>query len=590
MTIATAAKQIVIDRMDVVAAGGQESISLVQTAEMRVAPDRELMAMHGAIYMPMLQTAETVAQRYGISREAQDEYALQSQQRTAAAQAAGKFADEIVPVTVTMKVQDKTTGEISDKEVTIAKDEGNRADTTLEGLNGLKPVMGEGTTITAGNASQLSDGSSASILMEASLAEKRGLTPLGRYIGMAVAGTEPDEMGIGPVFAIPKLLTRFGLKVEDIGIWELNEAFAVQVIYCRDKLGHPQRPAERQRRLDLDRPPLWHDRGALHRPCAAGRQTHGRQIRRSDDVRGRRHGRGGAVRDLLSGASDMDERWPELDYAADRPVIEALHAYLQLIGKLPTRGLPWLNHGWHTALRVVPRGFRTYPVPLAAGEGELLLDCLDGCIRLETSFGLVRSVNLRRRHVAEVYAELTAALGEVGCPIEIAGAPNEVDPAVPFHDDRRDRHWDDDVVHRIHRAFALVNRVFEEFRSGFVGKASPSHLFWGSFDLAVTRFSGREAPLHPGGVPISPTGSRARPTATKWRARASGWAAMASRRRHSTPTAILLRLISQSAPSPLARRSGPPRSASSSCPMRPCATHRIRPRLWDRSCKALMRR
>ena len=239
MSIATAAKQIVVDRMEVVAAGGQESISLVQTAEMRVAPDKALMAMHGAIYMPMLQTAETVAQRYGISREAQDEYALQSQQRVAAAQAAGRFDNEIVPVTVTMKVQDKESGEVSDREVTIAKDEGNRPETTLEGLSSLKPVMGDPTTITAGNASQLSDGSSASILMEAKLAEKRGLQPLGRYVGMAVAGTEPDEMGIGPVFAIPKLLERFGLKVDDIGIWELNEAFAVQVLYCRDKLGIP---------------------------------------------------------------------------------------------------------------------------------------------------------------------------------------------------------------------------------------------------------------------------------------------------------------------------------------------------------------
>ena len=239
MSIATAAKQIVIDRMDVIAAGGQESISLVQTKEMRVQPDPALMAMHGSIYMPMLQTAETVAQRYGISREAQDEYALQSQQRTAAAQAAGKFDNEIVPVTVTMKVQDKASGEISDKEITIAKDEGNRPETTLEGLTSLKPVMGDPTTITAGNASQLSDGASASVLMEASMAEKRGLQPLGRYVGMAVAGTEPDEMGIGPVFAIPKLLQRFGLKVEDIGIWELNEAFAVQVLYCRDKLGIP---------------------------------------------------------------------------------------------------------------------------------------------------------------------------------------------------------------------------------------------------------------------------------------------------------------------------------------------------------------
>ena len=239
MSIATAAKQIITDNMDIVVGGGQESISLVQTKDMRVAPDRALVAMHNAIYMPMLQTAETVAQRYKVSREAQDEYALQSQQRTAAAQAEGRFDKEIVPVTVTMKVQNKETGEISDKEVTIGKDEGNRPETTLEGLQSLQPVMGPGTSITAGNASQLSDGSSASVLMEAKLAEKRGLTPLGRYVGMAVAGTEPDEMGIGPVFAIPKLLQRFGLKMDDIGIWELNEAFAVQVLYCRDTLGIP---------------------------------------------------------------------------------------------------------------------------------------------------------------------------------------------------------------------------------------------------------------------------------------------------------------------------------------------------------------
>ncbi len=239
MSIATAAKQIITDRMDCIVAGGLESVSLVQTKEMRVAPDMALVAMHKAIYMPMLQTAETVAQRYGISREQQDEYGLRSQQRTAAAQDAGKFDDEIVSVSTVMKVQNKETGEISDKEVTIAKDEGNRPETTLEGLNSLKPVMGEGTTITAGNASQLSDGSSASVLMEASVAEKKGLTPLGRYVGMAVAGTEPDEMGIGPVFAIPKLLERFDLKVDDIGLWELNEAFAVQVLYCRDKLGIP---------------------------------------------------------------------------------------------------------------------------------------------------------------------------------------------------------------------------------------------------------------------------------------------------------------------------------------------------------------
>jgi len=239
MSIATAAKQIIVDNVDVMAAGGQESISLVQTKEMRVAPDRELVEMHNSIYMPMLQTAEVVAKRYNISRDAMDEYALQSQQRTAAAQAAGYFDAEIVPVTTTMNVVNKETGEVSQKEVTIAKDEGNRADTQLAGLQALQPVLGPDMTITAGNASQLSDGSSASILMEAKVAEQKGLNPLGRYVGMAVAGTEPDEMGIGPVFAIPKLLKRFGLKMDDIGIWELNEAFAVQVLYCRDKLGIP---------------------------------------------------------------------------------------------------------------------------------------------------------------------------------------------------------------------------------------------------------------------------------------------------------------------------------------------------------------
>ena len=239
MAIATAAKQIVIDNMDVAIGGGVESISLVQTPQMRVAPDPELLAMHNDIYMPMLQTAEIVGKRYGISRDAMDEYGYQSQMRTAAAQAAGKFDDEIVPVTATMAVVNKETKEVTYKEVTLSKDEGNRADTTLEGLKSLKPVIGPEGTITAGNASQLSDGASASVLMEASLAEKRGLTPLGRYVGMAVAGTEPDEMGIGPVYAIPKLLERNGLTMADIGLWELNEAFAVQVLYCRDKLGIP---------------------------------------------------------------------------------------------------------------------------------------------------------------------------------------------------------------------------------------------------------------------------------------------------------------------------------------------------------------
>jgi acetyl-CoA acetyltransferase family protein len=237
MAISTAAKQIVVDNMDIVVGGGQDSISMVQTPEMRVSMDKSLLAMHGNVYMPMLQTAETVAKRYNISREVQDEYAYQSQMRTAAAQQAGKFDDEIVSVTTTMNVMDKETKEVSQREFTLTKDEGNRPETTLEGLQSLNPVMGPGMVITAGNASQLSDGSSASVLMEAKLAEQKGLQPLGRYVGMAVAGTEPDEMGIGPVFAIPKLLKQTGLKMDDIGLWELNEAFAVQVLYCRDKLG-----------------------------------------------------------------------------------------------------------------------------------------------------------------------------------------------------------------------------------------------------------------------------------------------------------------------------------------------------------------
>jgi acetyl-CoA C-acetyltransferase len=239
MAIATAAKQVIVDRMPVCVAGGVESISMVQTAEMRLGSDPELVAMHKDVHMPMIGTAEVVGHRYSIPRERQDAYALQSQQRTAAAQAAGRFDDEIIPVTAKMKVTDKATGETSIKEVTLARDEGNRPDTTLEGLQSLQPVIGPQGMITAGNASQLSDGASACVIMEAGLAAERGLKPLGRYVGMAAAGTEPDEMGIGPVFAVPKLLDRFGLKVDDIGLWELNEAFAVQVLYVQDTLGIP---------------------------------------------------------------------------------------------------------------------------------------------------------------------------------------------------------------------------------------------------------------------------------------------------------------------------------------------------------------
>ncbi len=237
MSVATAAKQIIDDGMSVVVGGGLESISLVQNENMNIhrMVDEELMAMHPNIHMPMLQTAEVVAQRYNISRDAMDEYGLQSQQRTAAAYEAGRYADELVPVTCNRIVWDKETGEQSEAEVTVTADEGVRA-TTAEGLAGLKTVV-EGGTITAGNASQLSDGSSAQVVMDAKLAEQKGLEPLGIYRGIAVAGLEPDEMGIGPVYAVPKLLKQHGLSIDDIGLWELNEAFAVQVLYCRDQLG-----------------------------------------------------------------------------------------------------------------------------------------------------------------------------------------------------------------------------------------------------------------------------------------------------------------------------------------------------------------
>ena len=247
LAIATAAKQVTHDGQVVAVGGGLESVSLVQNQNMNMhrMMDEALLKLQPHIYMSMLETAEVVAARYGISRDAQDEYALRSQQRTAAAQAEGRLDAEIVAMTTTMQVMDKATGETSSKEITLSKDEGNRADTTLEGLTSLKPVFRGGTSIeqglfiTAGNASQLSDGASASVLMEAKEAERRGLTPLGAYRGMAVAGCDPDEMGIGPVFAVPRLLERNGLTIDDIGIWELNEAFAVQVLYCRDRLGIP---------------------------------------------------------------------------------------------------------------------------------------------------------------------------------------------------------------------------------------------------------------------------------------------------------------------------------------------------------------
>lgn len=244
MAIATAAKQIIHDGMEVAIGGGVESISLVQNEKMNThrLKDPWLVENVPDLYMPMLHTAEVVAERYGVSRAQQDEYALSSQQRTAEAQQQGKFDDEIVPLPSTKLVLDKETGETHQEEVTLSKDEGNRPSTTLESLTGLNPVLPDGdvtakSTITAGNASQLSDGASASVLMSAEAAAERGLTPLGTYRGMAVAGCKPDEMGIGPVFAIPKLLKQHNLEIGDIGLWELNEAFASQAVYCRDKLG-----------------------------------------------------------------------------------------------------------------------------------------------------------------------------------------------------------------------------------------------------------------------------------------------------------------------------------------------------------------
>ena len=239
MAIATAAKQIIVDGQNVAVAGGQENISALQNAYLKWAGDEKdpnVIAQSEHAYMPMLMTAENVARTYGISRDAQDEYAALSQERTAHAQAAGVFEDEIVPINAIKRVKNRETEEETQEEVTLSKDEGNRPGSTAETLGQLNPVV-EGGLITAGNASQLSDGASACVLMESKMAEQQGLTPLGIYRGMAVAGNAPEEMGVGPIFAIPKLLKNAGLRIEDIGLWELNEAFACQVLYCRDHLG-----------------------------------------------------------------------------------------------------------------------------------------------------------------------------------------------------------------------------------------------------------------------------------------------------------------------------------------------------------------
>ena len=237
--IAIAAQRVMVDKVPVMVAGGLEQISCVQQElNQHMFRDPWLLEHKPAVYMSMLETAENVAKRYGVSREDQDRYGVRSQQKAAAAQAAGKFADEIVPFTTLMGVADKETGRLASKEVTLSADEGIRADTTYEGVAKIRPVV-PGGSVAAGNASQFSDGASACVVMDSKLAEKRGLKPLGIFRGFAVAGCEPDEMGIGPVFAVPRLLERAGVKVQDVGLWELNEAFAVQVIYCRDRLGIP---------------------------------------------------------------------------------------------------------------------------------------------------------------------------------------------------------------------------------------------------------------------------------------------------------------------------------------------------------------
>ena len=304
MAIATAAKQILHDDMQITIGGGLESISLVQTNAVNRsrAQDPELLAEVPGLYMTMIETAELVAERYGISREAQDEYALRSQQRTAAGQQAGAFDDEIVAMPSVMLATDRNTGETSKKSVSLGKDEGNRPETNLEGLASLKPVfkdgqiVKEGKFITAGNASQLSDGASAAVLMEEAEASRRGLHPLGIYRGMAVAGCAPDEMGIGPVFAVPKLLQKHGLTVDDIDLWELNEAFACQVLYCRDRLGIPHDKLNvNGGAISFTWPSIWHVGRADGWACVDRGQAARREVGGGDDVRWRGDGRGGVV-------------------------------------------------------------------------------------------------------------------------------------------------------------------------------------------------------------------------------------------------------------------------------------------------------
>ncbi len=307
--IAHAARRVVMDGVPVAVGGGVESISLVQPVVRRELTQNDwLMAHKPSIYTSMIETADIVAERYGVSRERQDAFSLESQRRTAAAQQCQLFADEIVPMSATMLVTDKATGETREEAVTLSKDEGNRPDTTLEGLLKLKPVRGEDKFVTAGNASQLSDGASASVVMSAQEAARRGLSPLGIFRGFASAGCEPDEMGIGPVFAVPRLLERNGLKVSDIDLWELNEAFASQSLYCRDTLGiDPEKVNVNGGAIAIGHP-FGMSGARLVGPCAAGRPPPQGALCGGDDVRRGRHGLRRAVRDQ-SGIIAMDLRF-----------------------------------------------------------------------------------------------------------------------------------------------------------------------------------------------------------------------------------------------------------------------------------------
>ena len=291
--IATAAKRVIADGAGVLVAGGVESVSMVQShLNLELYTEEWLLRHTPDIYMPMLYTADNVAKKFGVSRKRQDEYALQSQQRTAAAQVEGRFDAEIVALPSWKYVQDRTSARVAEEQVVLSKDEGNRPETTLEALGALPgavPGIAD-TTITAGNSSQLSDGAAAVVVMDAELARERGLTALGTYRGYAIAGCDPSEMGIAPIYAVPKLLARHDLSIDDIGLWELNEAFAVQTVYCRDNAGHPKRPLQRRRRRNCNRSSIWYDGHAHDDARADRRQAPRRQICGGDDVCGRRHG------------------------------------------------------------------------------------------------------------------------------------------------------------------------------------------------------------------------------------------------------------------------------------------------------------